>query len=161
MTSLLKSYYLLSYFILLNILNFDKEGYNTVTDLTILQIWALLLNGRVRISAFPTQRFSFRIHGTEKYKSIATQCLQAERILPRQRILLTVKFPKQPNCWDGIYNRERCSILSPEDLLKGIDLDSQELVNNSQSVSQLPAFGRRRSKDRSEKRHQRVRTHCN
>jgi hypothetical protein len=33
----------------------------------------------------------FRIHGTEKYKSIATQCLQAERILPWQRILLTVK----------------------------------------------------------------------
>jgi hypothetical protein len=33
----------------------------------------------------------FRIHGTEKHKSIATQCLQAERILPSQRILLTVK----------------------------------------------------------------------
>jgi hypothetical protein len=32
---------------------------------------------------------SFRIHGTEKYKSIATQCLQAERILPWQRILLS------------------------------------------------------------------------
>jgi hypothetical protein len=32
-----------------------------------------------------------RIHGTEKYKSIATQCLQAEPILPWQRILLTVK----------------------------------------------------------------------
>jgi hypothetical protein len=33
----------------------------------------------------------FRIHGTEKYKSTATQCLQAERILPWKRILLTVK----------------------------------------------------------------------
>jgi hypothetical protein len=33
----------------------------------------------------------FRIHGTEKYKSIATQCQQTETILPRQRILLTVK----------------------------------------------------------------------
>jgi hypothetical protein len=33
----------------------------------------------------------FRIHGTEKYKSIATRCLQAERILAWQRILLTVK----------------------------------------------------------------------
>jgi hypothetical protein len=49
----------------------------------------------------------FRIHGTEKYKSIVTQCLQAERILPWQRILLTVKFPKQPNCCDGRYKRER------------------------------------------------------
>jgi hypothetical protein len=29
-----------------------------VTDLTVLQIWTLLINGRVRISAFPTQRFS-------------------------------------------------------------------------------------------------------
>jgi glutamate/tyrosine decarboxylase-like PLP-dependent enzyme len=28
----------------------------------------------------------FRIHGTEKYKSIAKQCLQAERVLPWQRI---------------------------------------------------------------------------
>jgi hypothetical protein len=28
----------------------------------------------------------FRIHVTEKYKSIATQFLQAERILPWQRI---------------------------------------------------------------------------
>jgi hypothetical protein len=80
----------------------------------------------------------FRIHGAEKYKSIATQCLQAERILPSQRILLTVKFPKQPNCCDGRYNRERrCSMCIPEDLLKGVDLDSQELVTNSQSVSQL------------------------
>jgi hypothetical protein len=33
----------------------------------------------------------FRIHETEKNKSIATQCLQAERILPWQQILLTVK----------------------------------------------------------------------
>jgi hypothetical protein len=33
----------------------------------------------------------FRIHGTEKYKSIATQYLQAERTLPWQRMLLTVK----------------------------------------------------------------------
>jgi hypothetical protein len=72
----------------------------------------------------------FRIHGTEKYKSIATQCLQAERILPWQRILLTVKFPKQPNCCDGRYNRERrCSISGPGDLLKGVDPDSQKLVN--------------------------------
>jgi hypothetical protein len=31
----------------------------------------------------------FRIPGTEKYKSTATQYLQAERILPWQRILLT------------------------------------------------------------------------
>jgi hypothetical protein len=30
----------------------------TVTDLTVLQIWTLLLNGRVRISSLPTQRFS-------------------------------------------------------------------------------------------------------
>jgi hypothetical protein len=64
-----------------------------VTDLTVLQIWTMLLNGRVRISALPTQRCSFQIHGTQIYKSIATQCLQAERILPWQRILLTVKFP--------------------------------------------------------------------
>jgi hypothetical protein len=28
----------------------------------------------------------FRMHGTEEYKSIATQCLQAEHILPWQRI---------------------------------------------------------------------------
>jgi hypothetical protein len=74
----------------------------------------------------------FRIPGTEKYKSIATQCLQAECILPWQRILLTVKFPKQPNCCDGRYNRERCSISSPGDPLKGVHLDSQESVNNSQ-----------------------------
>jgi hypothetical protein len=31
----------------------------------------------------PTQRFSFRVHKTEKYKSIATQCQQTEPILPR------------------------------------------------------------------------------
>jgi hypothetical protein len=42
----------------------------------------------------------FRIHGTEKYKSIATQCLQAERVLPWQRILLPVKSPPQPNYWN-------------------------------------------------------------
>jgi hypothetical protein len=72
----------------------------------------------------------------EKYKSIATQCQQTERILPWQRILLTVKFPKQPNCCDARYNRERrCSISSPEDLLKGVDLDSQESVTKSQSIS--------------------------
>jgi hypothetical protein len=80
----------------------------------------------------------FRIHETEKCKSIATQCLQAERILPRKRMLLTVKFPKQPNCCDGRYYRERrCStrISSLGDLLKGEDLDSQKSVNNSQPVS--------------------------
>jgi hypothetical protein len=72
----------------------------------------------------------FRIQGTGKYKSIATQCLQAERIHPWQRILSTVKFPKQPNCCDGRYNRERrCSLSSLE------DLDSQESVNNSQSIN--------------------------
>jgi hypothetical protein len=39
---------------------------------------------------------------------------------------------------------------------------SQQSVNNSQSVSQLAASIRKkkRSKDRSETRHQRVRTHC-
>jgi hypothetical protein len=77
----------------------------------------------------------FRIYETEKYKSIATQCLQAEPILPWQQILLTVKFPKQPNCCDGRYNRERCSISGPGDPLKGVDLDSEESVNNSQPVS--------------------------
>jgi hypothetical protein len=79
----------------------------------------------------------FRTHGTEKYKSIAKKCLQAERTLPWQQILLTVKFPKQPpNCCDGRYNRERgCSISGPEDLLKGVDLDSQESVTTNQSVS--------------------------
>jgi hypothetical protein len=43
----------------------------------------------------------------------------------------------------------------------GVDLHSQESVNNSQ-VSQLAASIRKekRSKDRSETRHQRVRTHC-
>jgi hypothetical protein len=87
----------------------------------------------------------FRIHGTEKYKSIATQCLQAERILPWQRILLTVKSPKQPNCCGGRYNRERmCSISGPGDLLKGVHLDSQESVTNSQSVSQLATSIRNR-----------------
>jgi hypothetical protein len=86
----------------------------------------------------------FRIHGTEKYKSIATRCQQTEPIIPWQRILLTFKFPKQPNCCDGRYNLERCSLSGTEDLLKGVDLDSQESVNNSQSVSWLPAFGRRR-----------------
>jgi hypothetical protein len=35
--------------------------------------------------AYPTQRF-FRIYGTEKDKSIAAQRLQAESILPWQRI---------------------------------------------------------------------------
>jgi hypothetical protein len=39
----------------------------------------------------PSYATVFRIHGAEKYKSIATQCLQAERILPWQRILLTIK----------------------------------------------------------------------
>jgi hypothetical protein len=78
----------------------------------------------------------FRIHGTEKYKSIATHCLQPERIVPWQQILLTVKFPKQPNCCDGRHNRERrCPISSPEDVLKGVDLDSQKSLNKSQSVS--------------------------
>jgi hypothetical protein len=77
----------------------------------------------------------FRIHGTEKYKSIATQCLQTEPILPWQRILLTVKFPKQPNCCDGRYNSERrCSLSSPGDPLKEVDFDSQESVK-SQSAS--------------------------
>jgi hypothetical protein len=33
----------------------------------------------------------FRIHGAEKYKSIATQRQQTEPILPLQQILLTVK----------------------------------------------------------------------
>jgi hypothetical protein len=42
----------------------------------------------------------FRIHGTEKYISITTQCLQAERILPWQQILLTVKSPLQPDYWN-------------------------------------------------------------
>jgi hypothetical protein len=79
----------------------------------------------------------FRIHGTERYKSIATECIQVERILPWQRILLTVKFPKQPTCCDGRYNRERrCSIPSPEDLLKGVHLESQESVTDHQSFSQ-------------------------
>jgi hypothetical protein len=88
-----------------------------VTDLTVLQIWTLLLNGRVRILALPTQRCSFRIHGTEKYKSITMQCLQAERILPWQRIQLTVKFPKQPNCSDGRSNCERrCFLFGMERL---------------------------------------------
>jgi hypothetical protein len=36
----------------------DWDYVYIVTDLTVLQIWTLLLNGRVRISAFPTQRFS-------------------------------------------------------------------------------------------------------
>jgi hypothetical protein len=37
---------------------------------------------------------------------------------------------------DGRYNRERrCSISGPGDLLKGVDLDSQKSVNNSQPVS--------------------------
>jgi hypothetical protein len=57
----------------------------------VLQIWTLLLNGRVQISVLPMQWFSFQIHGTEKYKSIALQCQQTEPILPRQQILLTVK----------------------------------------------------------------------
>jgi hypothetical protein len=62
----------------------------------------------------------FRIHGTEKHKFIATQCLKAKRVFPWQQIMLTVKFPKQPNCCDGRYDRERsCSISSPEDLLNG------------------------------------------
>jgi hypothetical protein len=62
----------------------------------------------------PMQRFSFRIYETQKYKSITTQCQQTEPIIPRQRVLLTVMFPKQCNCCDGIYNHERrCSISGP------------------------------------------------
>jgi hypothetical protein len=83
------------------------------------QIWKQLLNGRVWISAFPTQRFSE--YTGQKYKSIAAQCLQTERILPWQRILLTVKFPKQPDCCDARYNSERrFSISNPGDLLRGL-----------------------------------------
>jgi hypothetical protein len=48
----------------------------------------------------------FRIHGTEKYKSIAKQRLQVERILAWQRILLTLKFLKQPNCCDGQIDKQ-------------------------------------------------------
>jgi hypothetical protein len=69
---------------------------------------------------------------------LGKQCLKQEcwSPLPRQRILLTVKFPKQPNCCDGRYNCERrCSISGPGDPLKVVDLDSQESVNNSQPVS--------------------------
>jgi hypothetical protein len=38
--------------------NKDIFRNDIVTDFTILQIWTLLVNGRVRIRAFPTQRFS-------------------------------------------------------------------------------------------------------
>jgi hypothetical protein len=58
--------------------------------------------------------------------------------------------------------RKRCSLSNPEDLFKGVDLDNQESVNNSRSVSQLAVSIRKkkRSKDHSEARYQRVRTHC-
>jgi hypothetical protein len=81
----------------------------------------------------------FRIHGTKKYKSIATQCLQAERILPWQRILLSVKFRKQPNCCDVRYNRERCSISGPGDLLKRNRSRQPEsqLITVSQSAASI------------------------
>jgi hypothetical protein len=34
-----------------------SQKYCIMTDLTVLEIWTLLLNGRVRIPAFPTQWF--------------------------------------------------------------------------------------------------------
>jgi hypothetical protein len=101
--------------------------------MVLWQIWLYLRYERCYSTAgygfrrFLRNDFPFRIHRTEKYKSIATQCLQAERILPWKRILLTVKFPEQPNCCEGRYNRERCSVSGPGDLLKGVELDSQQV----------------------------------
>jgi hypothetical protein len=70
----------------------------------------------------------FRIHGTEKYKSIAMRCQQTEPILPRQRILLTVKRFLSNQVVATEYTTVREGVLYPvrEICLKGIDLDSQK-----------------------------------
>jgi hypothetical protein len=108
-----------------------------VTDLTVLQIWTLLLNGRLRILAFPTKRFSFRIYGTEKYKFIATRCQQTEPILLRQRILLTVKNFLSNQIVATEYTTVREGVLYPvrEICLKGINLDSQKAGSNTSTVT--------------------------
>jgi hypothetical protein len=75
----------------------------------------------------------FRIHETEKYKSIATQCQQTESILPWQRILLTVKrfFSNQIVATE--YTTVREGVLYPVRiyLLKGVDLDNSQSVTSS------------------------------
>jgi hypothetical protein len=59
-------------------------------DIFLWQIWRYFRYERCYRTAaygfrhFLHNDFPFRIHGTEKYKSIATRCLQAERILPLQ-----------------------------------------------------------------------------
>jgi hypothetical protein len=79
----------------------------------------------------------FRIHGTEKYKSIATRCQQTEPILPRQQILLTVKRFLSKQIFATEYTTVREGVLYPvrKICLKGTDLDSQKSVTNSQPVN--------------------------
>jgi hypothetical protein len=64
----------------------------------------------------------FRIHGTGKYKSISTRCQQTEPILPRQRILLTVKSFLSNQVVGTEYTTVREGVLYPvrEICLKGI-----------------------------------------
>jgi hypothetical protein len=89
----------------------------------------LLLNGRVRIPAFPTQRFS-EYTGQRNinpllrnfYKQNAyfrgNEYIEKPLLRERNRGRI-VEFPQQ------------------RDTLLKVDLDSQELVTNSQPVSQL------------------------
>jgi hypothetical protein len=69
--------------------------------------------------------------------SQSARCMRCDRCYSTDtQQFLTVKFPKQLNCCDGRYNREkRRSVSSPEDLLKGVDLNSEGSVNKSQSVN--------------------------
>jgi hypothetical protein len=66
-----------------------RQMQNIVTDFTIFQIWTQLFNGRLRIPAFPAQRFSE--YTRQRNINPLLRNIQAERILPWQRILLTVK----------------------------------------------------------------------
>jgi hypothetical protein len=143
------------------------------TDLTVLQIWTLLLNGRVRISVLPTQRFS-EYTGQRNinpllrnvYKQNAyfrgNEYIEKPLLKKRNRGRI-VELPQQR---DGLTNAAsnpwtRCSLSSPEDLPKGVDFNSQKLVSQLPvSIQEQTDRRQKRSKDSFETRHQRVRIHC-
>jgi hypothetical protein len=126
----------------------------------------VLRNGRVRISAFLRNDvpFEYTKHGVI---NPLLRNVQAEWILPRQRTLLAVVFPKQRSCCNGIYNQERRYSVSGPGIsaLRG-GSRQPEPVANSQGVTrsqlELAASLRKEktSKDRPETRHQWVWTQC-
>jgi hypothetical protein len=83
------------------------------TNILVQEIYSLLMWQISRYYATAGYGFrrssatvSFRTHETRKI-NLFLRNVEVEWILPQQRILSTVLFPKQLNCCDGIYNYKR------------------------------------------------------